>query len=257
MDLICDVRLSDSPFVDTIWRSHSESRAASFLSMADSHWGMVVTRHRGRSTLTVRGPETKATPSLSLEDADLLGILFKPGAFMPGLPPQMVMDRRDLDLPQSTTRTFRLNSSAWEFPNYENADTFVAWLAKDGLLAFDPVVGDALGGQQPETSVRTVQRRFLQATGLTQGAMYQIDRARDAVILLKQGVSILDTVDQAGYFDQPHLTRSLKRLIGLTPAQIINQNRPERLSFLYKTVPADEARIKEPGRNNVVNIPKL
>jgi hypothetical protein len=50
---------------------------------------------------------------------------------------------------------------------------------------------------------------------------------------LKQGVSILDTVYQAGYFDQAHLTRSLKYLIGQTPGQIIRAE--EQLSFLYKT----------------------
>jgi methylphosphotriester-DNA--protein-cysteine methyltransferase len=38
--------------------------------------------------------------------------------------------------------------------------------------------------------------------------------------LLRQGASILDTVYQAGYFDQPHLTRALKRFTGQTPAQI-------------------------------------
>jgi hypothetical protein len=43
---------------------------------------------------------------------------------------------------------------------------------------------------------------------------------------LQQGVSILDTVEQAGYFDQPHLTRSLKYLIGQTPAQIREKSRP-------------------------------
>jgi AraC-like DNA-binding protein len=53
-----------------------------------------------------------------------------------------------------------------------------------------------------------------------------------------QGVSILDAVHQAGYFDQPHLTRSLKHFIGLTPAQIIDQSRPQRLSFLYKKNPS-------------------
>ncbi len=37
-------------------------------------------------------------------------------------------------------------------------------------------------------------------------------------------MSILDTVERAGYFDQPHLTRSLKRFIGQTPAQIITRN---------------------------------
>jgi methylphosphotriester-DNA--protein-cysteine methyltransferase len=86
-------------------------------------------------------------------------------------------------------------------------------------------------------SPRTLQRRFLEATGLTHTALRQIERARYATALLKQGVSILDTVYSAGFFDQPHLTRSLKYFIGLTPAQIIDAGRTEILSFLYKTDP--------------------
>jgi AraC-like DNA-binding protein len=48
-------------------------------------------------------------------------------------------------------------------------------------------------------------------------------------------MSILDTVYQAGYFDQAHLTRSLRRFIGQTPAQLMDKNRSEQLSFLYNT----------------------
>jgi methylphosphotriester-DNA--protein-cysteine methyltransferase len=51
-------------------------------------------------------------------------------------------------------------------------------------------------------------------------------RAQQAQELLQQGVPILDTVFEAGYFDQPHLSRSLKRLIGFTPAQILRVNTP-------------------------------
>jgi methylphosphotriester-DNA--protein-cysteine methyltransferase len=54
-----------------------------------------------------------------------------------------------------------------------------------------------------------------------------MQRAQHAQALLQQGVSILDTVDEAGYFDQPHLTRSLKQFIGYTPAQIIRLSQPE------------------------------
>ena len=57
MFLIFDDRPSDSPFVQRIWRCHSE-RAGSFLSIAASHWEMVVTRLKGKTTLTVRGPVT-------------------------------------------------------------------------------------------------------------------------------------------------------------------------------------------------------
>lgn len=236
MDLMCDERPSDSPFVERVWRSQSE-RAGAFISMADSHWGMVVTRHRDKITLTVRGPETRATPAYCPADAEFVGIQFRAGTLMPHFPAKMVMDRRDLTLPVATPKSFWLNGAAWQFPDYENADTFVEWLARDGLLIHDPVVGAVLGGQPVAMSLRTVQRRFLGATGLTQGVVYQIERARRAVTLLKQGVSILDTVHKAGYFDQPHLTRSLNHFIGQTPAQIADQNRSERLSFLYKTTP--------------------
>jgi AraC-like DNA-binding protein len=86
-----------------------------------------------------------------------------------------------------------------------------------------------------DLSQRTAQRRFLQAAGMTQTVARQIERARLATFLLKNGASILDTVYEAGYFDQPHLTRSLKHFIGQTPAQILDAGRTERLSLLYKT----------------------
>jgi methylphosphotriester-DNA--protein-cysteine methyltransferase len=44
---------------------------------------------------------------------------------------------------------------------------------------------------------------------------------------LEQGVSILDTIHEAGYFDQLHLTNSLKRFLGQTPAQIARVRQPE------------------------------
>ncbi|HSS96471.1 MAG TPA: helix-turn-helix domain-containing protein, partial [Terriglobales bacterium] len=81
-------------------------------------------------------------------------------------------------------------------------------------------VDAALQGQPLDLSPRSVQYRFLHATGLTQATVYQIERARRATALLEQGNSILDTVYEAGYFDQAHLTRSLKRYMGQTPRQI-------------------------------------
>lgn len=235
MELTADERPSDSPFVERIWRSRSDE-AGSFMSMAEAHWEMVITRIRGRSVLTVRGPETRATPAYAHKDAEHIGIQFKLGTLMPTIPPQRVMDRRDVSLPEAGSQSFWLNGSAWQFPDYENADTFVDRLARDGMLLYDPVVAAVLQGQPVSASLRTVQRRFLQATGVTHGTLLQIQRARLATNLLKQGVSILDAVDMAGYADQPHMTRALKHLIGQTPAQIISERRTP-LSFLFKTLP--------------------
>jgi AraC-like DNA-binding protein len=232
MFLIFEDRLSDSPFVERIWRCHSE-RAGTFLSIAASHWEMVVTRHRGKTLLTVRGPETKATTADCPAEAEWLGIRFKLGTFMPQVPVRNLLDRRDVTLPEATNQSFWLNGSAWEYPDFENAETFVNRLVHDDLIARDLTVNAALQGHRSKLSLRSEQRHFLQATAMTQSTFCQIERARHATNLLRQGVSILDTVYEAGYFDQAHLTRSLKHLVGQTPAKIRRQD--EQLSFLYKT----------------------
>jgi len=258
MDLVCDERLSDSPFVETIWYSQSE-RPGSFISIAETQCSLVVTKHKGKTFITARGPAKSATPAYEPAEAEFFGIEFKTGVFMPKLPPSMVMNRHDLNLPNASSDSFWLDGSVWQFPDYENADTFVDWLVQEGLLVYDPVVGEVLRGQPVEMSVRTVQRRFLQATGLTHNAMYQINRARYATVLLKEDTPILEVVHEVGYFDQPHLTRSLKQFTGLTPAQIADKNRIERLSFLYKTTSFGEVTIPQPKdeheENNRIGIP--
>lgn len=212
-------RSSDSPFVELVWRNHSES-GGQFISMAVSHWQMVVTRFEGRTRLTVRGPETKATVAYCPPEAEHFGIFFKHGTAMPRLFAGQLTDGM-VDLPEVRSEYFWLDSSAWQIPDYENADAFVDRLVRADLLLRDPLVDVVLRADRPMLSVRSVQRRFLAATGLTLGALSQIERARHASSLLQQGTSILDTVDLAGYADQSHLTRSLKRFIGLTPAQLI------------------------------------
>jgi AraC-like DNA-binding protein len=225
-------RPSDSTFVERIWRCHSE-RAGVFHSMAASHCEMVVTRHKGKTFLTVRGPEIKATTADCPAEGEWVAIRFKLGTFMPLMPASNLRDRRDVTLPEATSRSFWLNGSAWEYPDFENAETFVKRLVHDGLIAMDLSVRAALQGQRQELSLRSAQRHFLQATGITHSTIRQIERARHATNLLQDGVSILDTVHEAGYYDQAHLTRSLNYLIGQTPAQIIRGEK--QLSFLYKT----------------------
>jgi AraC-like DNA-binding protein len=236
MIIFDEERLSDSPFVERIWRSHSEG-ADAFISIAESRWEMVVTRLQGKTTLIVRGPETRATFLRDYpEEGEWLGIRFKLGTVMPHLPASKLVDGR-LTLPEATSRSFWLHGSAWQFPDYDNADTFVARLVREGLLVREPAIDDALQGRLPDLSLRSVQRRFLQVAGVTQSTARQIERARYATLRLQQGFSISDTIYETGYFDQPHLTRALKYYIGQTPAQIIGKSQSGQLSFLYKTTP--------------------
>jgi AraC-like DNA-binding protein len=216
---IFDARASDSPLVDEIWRARSE-HAGSFVSVAASHWEIVVTRHVGRQTmLTVRGPQTMTTPLSYPAGGEWCAIRLPLSVVMPSLPLSSLVDRA-LDLPDASSQSFWLDGSAWPFPEYENADVFIDRLVRDGLLVRNPVVEAALQCQPINVSPRTVQRHVLKATGLTQGTIRQVNRARHAMSLLQRGVSILDTVYEAGYYDQPHLTRSLQRWLGQTPTQI-------------------------------------
>ena len=234
MLLAFEERASDSPFIERVWRARS-TRAGSFLSIASPHSEMVVTRCQGEVFLTVRGPETKAAVAQCPGDGEWIAVRFTLGTFVPHLLPGNLSDRRDVTLPRATAHSFWLRGSAWDYPSFANAETFVARLARRGLIVRNPIV-DWMRDDHPRTlSPRTLQRHFLQATGLTHRAVRQIERARYATSLLKQGVSILDTVHEAEFFDQAHLTRSLKHLVGQTPGAVVQAR--EQLSFLYKTAP--------------------
>lgn len=215
-----DIRPSDSPLVERVWRSHSE-RAGSFTSISAVCWSMVVSKFNGRIALSIHGPETGATCKDFPAEIEWVGIDFKLGTFMPHIPPTSLVDS-NRTLPQAAEHAFWLGDSAWQFPNFENADTFVGRLVREGLLTNDPTVTAIHQGQSPKMSLRSVQYRFLFSTGLSQRTIRQIERARYAATLLKQGVSIFDAEYEAGYSDQAHLTRSLKHFIGHTPAEILN-----------------------------------
>ena len=218
-------RLSDSPLVEAIYTLPSPD-VESFISTAAYQWEMVITRQQGRTTLSIRGPETSARLSDVPQDAEFLGIIFKMGTFMPHLPARDLVDT-EIHLPESADNRFWFYSSAWQFPDFENADTFINRLIHEEILVHEPVVEAVLKGEEPNLSLRSVQRRFVQATGLTYKTIEQIQRAHQAQQLLKQGTSILDTTYELGYTDQSHLTHSLKRFIGQTPSEIAHLLLPE------------------------------
>jgi hypothetical protein len=211
-------RSSSSPLVTTTWSTRSEPEE-SFISVAVTQWEMVVTRQAAGTWLTVRGPETTATTAPIPSDAEFFGIQFSLGTFMPGLDLRRLVDG-SLTLPPASSTSFWLDGSAWELPGPDNADVFVDRLVRAGLLVHDPVASAAVEDDVEGLSTRSVERRVARATGLTRGAIRQIRRAERAVELLGRGVPTLDVARQAGYADQPHLTRSLRRFVGQTPSRI-------------------------------------
>jgi AraC-like DNA-binding protein len=230
-------RASDSPYVEAIMHGYTVGNGST-IRPAECHWHMVFTKFEDNLYPIFVGPLTASGTVSFTEGAEILWIKFKLGTFMPHLPHRNFLDVETV-LPEATSKTFWLKGSAWQFPNYENVDTFVDWLVREEVLVYDPVVSAVLEGQPHDMASRTVRHRFLRATGLTQTHIFQIERAQRAAAFLSQGVSILDTVYEVGYFDQPHLTRSLKQWVGHTPAEILRTSNACRfvqdsdLSFEY------------------------
>ena len=234
MLLTFEDRPSNSPYVERVWRSYSTT-GGPFHSMAEGNLELVVTHLPGFAQVTLRGPVTQATTVDCPADGQWFAIRFRVGTYFPGLPTSQLLDHRSLHLPTTRDGRFWLEGEAWEIPAYENAEVFVTRLARRGGIAIEPAVKATIEGGSRLLSRRSVQRHFLRATGITYAQFRKIERARRAVELLRNGTGILDVVHDAGYFDQSHLTRSLKYLIGQTPMKIVRNE--AQLSFSYKTEP--------------------
>ncbi|MCB8945451.1 MAG: helix-turn-helix domain-containing protein [Ardenticatenaceae bacterium] len=217
MTIIFEERLSDSPLIETVIQGHTVG-AGSTIRPSEIHWHMVFVKVGGRVHSLVVGPQRSSGEARWGADAEILWIKFKLGTFMPHLRAKEYVDL-ELALPAAACQSFWLNSSTWQLPDFENVETFIHRLVKQEVLVWDPLVTDVLRGQPQDLSPRTVRHRFLQATGLPPGHIEQYERAQRALMLLQQGVSILDTVYELGYYDQPHLTRSLQRFLGTTPGR--------------------------------------
>lgn len=203
-------------------------------AIASPRWSLVFWEQRGRTYGAVQGPESTASGAPVPEESTFFGIDFALGTTMPRLPVGGLVGGHAA-IPDVGRTSFWLDGSAWRLPDYENAEAFVARLAREGVVVRDPLVADVVRGAEPDLSPRTVQRRFLAATGFTRGAVRQIDRARQAAILLQQGVPACEVVNRLGYFDQAHLAHSLRRFIGRTATSLRAGTGGEPLSLLYKT----------------------
>ncbi|MEV0617446.1 helix-turn-helix domain-containing protein [Nonomuraea sp. NPDC050404] len=230
-------RTSDSPYIERVYRSEGAITAARMRSVANPNWELVIWEDRGRVHAAIRGPETRPTTVGYIPEGRTFGIVFAHGTSMPHLPVPRLVDSAVLAR-HATSDLLVLRGQEWELPDYGNAEDFVEHIVRAGILVRDPLVSDVVAGDDvPKPSARSVQRRVVAATGLTQGAIRQIERARQAAVLLAEGVPALEVVHRLGYYDQPHLARSLTRFLGRTATELQRPDPDEPLSLLYENLP--------------------
>lgn len=203
-----------------VWAAECDS-PTDFSSLAAVNPGIGFARIGGTTTVHLRGPATKATTLSCPADTDYFGADFRLGAYLPMFLPGRLTNLRDAVLPTLPDGRILLDGRAWEMPTPQNVDVFIDRLGRSGLLVVDPLIEELRnGGTIRSMPVRTAQSRFLRAVGLSRRTLQVIERGRQAARMLRAGMPIADVVFAAGYHDQPQLTRSLRQLIGHTPAEL-------------------------------------
>ena len=171
MTILYEERSSDSPYIETITRGWTVSDGST-IRPAEINWHMVFVTHNGRVQPVFVGPLTTAGAASWEQGAEILWIKFKLGSFMPHLPARDFLDV-ETNLPGAASRSFWLKSSAWEFPNYENADTFIDRLVHDEVLVWDPIVNAAL---QDHTGFGVALRAYAHHAGLAREKLDDVRR---------------------------------------------------------------------------------
>lgn len=233
MPIESEHRGSDSPYVTRVWRGRATG-AGTMTSVATSTWELVFWEDGEGAHAAVRGPETRPSEAEISGESDSIGITFAHGTSLVHLPPGRLVDS-EAQSPHVEGRRFVLGGETWEMPDLDDAEAFVQRLVRAGLLIRDPLVDDVVWGGVARVGTRSVQRRVAASTGLTSGTIRQIERAREAALLLGEGMSIADVVHGLGFYDQPHFARSLQRFIGRTATELQRRDPDQPLSLLYKT----------------------
>lgn len=214
----------ESPYLTGI-TSMRFTASGQTLMQPDGSWDIAILK-RGDQVEVLRTGLTTRTVIYEHEAGDeTLVISFKPSAFMPLMPGEVMRDEGVM-LEKFGRQGFWIGTDVREIPTLENADVFVEHLIRSGIVEFNDLVDSVLVGQPKATSERTLQRHFLKTTGVTYKTFTLIERAQKAVSLLRLGQSASDVAFALGYSDQAHMINSLRTIMGQTPGQIVKDTAP-------------------------------
>jgi len=205
-------RKSTHPLIETVWRSKNIADGT-YLATPDKSWDLIAITHQdGSRQMMLTGQATKPAYVPYVAGTSSVVISFVPSAYLPSHPGVSLVDSFEF-LPTVDKDHFQLAEHIFAFPSFDNAEELVEQMLMQGILKNDPVVD----GTFQAHSDRTKQRHYTETTGMSRKSLEQIERAQQAVILLQKGKRPADAAVDSGYSDQPHLTKSLKKIMGISP----------------------------------------
>jgi AraC-like DNA-binding protein len=155
----------------------------------------------------------------------LRGIRFRPAAVAPAfrLPAFSLRNRTvPVDGVLDSRRVRRLGDPEWIDRWIRSIEPSPRTAAAVELLATRSVdeVAAALG-----VTGRHLRRLLLADIGLSPKVYQQVVRLQRFVRAVDEGTPLAVAAAGAGYADQPHMTREVRRFAGLTPARLIQERR--------------------------------
>lgn len=221
--------------VEVAWRAHTGTAPHTQRVLPDGCMDLLLSGGRA----VVAGPDTAAHLAGSPAGGVTTGLRFRPGALpaLLGVPADALRDRRvplaDV-LDPGRRRLLRPTSAG-------DGDTGdAAWLARLALALQAAAADDrtpaplprpalrALAGGMPAAELadrlgvtgRTLHRRCVATLGYGPAVARRVLRFRAAAALLYDGVPPAAVAARTGYADQPHLSREVRALAGVSPASL-------------------------------------
>jgi hypothetical protein len=211
-------RSSLHPWIDTVWQTVCLSDGI-YKATPDGSWDLIRSvAPDGTSYVFLSGQATEPVEVPYLQGEHSVVVSFAAHVYLAG--DRDVRTGATVRLLDVTDDGFLLDGVALPLPTFQTAETLVDEMIEAGLLLSNDIVAKAFTAKPKAASKRSVQQHFKTTTGITQKDFQLIRRAQDAVRRLKDGENAAAVAIDLGYTDQPHMIKSIKKIMGALPSNL-------------------------------------
>jgi len=211
-------RSSPHPWIDRVWQTVCLTDGI-YRATPDGSWDLILSvSPDGRPTIFLSGQATEPVDVPYLAGEHSVVISFAAHVYL--ATDNEVRTGAAIRLLPVEGEVFRLDGVELPLPTFGNAEQLTEMMVAANLLQSNDLVAKAFTERPKAASTRSVQQHFKKTTGITQKDFQLIRRAQEAVRRLKLGDASASVAADLGYTDQPHMIKSIKKIMGHLPSNL-------------------------------------